>query len=143
MPKFAYTRNSKSIAIAYNYYYLNEKGKETVKRILCVYEYNFPHVSFSPGIVSITSLLLHYMQEHEVFSILCILSSSKEHLIETKANWETSCLVFKKLMKTYSKSSYDTIVKYASEPIEKIVNDWYFWIFDSLSFNHLVSFFKE
>ncbi len=99
-------------------------------------------MSFSPGIVSITSLLLHYMQEHEAFSILCILSSSKEHLIETKANWETSCLVFKKLMKAYTRSSYDTIIKYSSEPIEKIVNDWYFWIFDSLPFSYIVGVFR-
>lgn len=121
-----------------NYYYLNSKGKEAIKRILCVFEYNFPHVTFSPGLVSISSLLLHYMQEHEVFSALCLLSSTKDHFIETKSNWETTCSVFAKLLKTYSRSSYENISKYATEPLDVIFNDWYFWIFDSLSFKYLV-----
>ena len=102
------------------------------------------------------------MQEHEVFSALCLLSSTKDHFIETKSNWETTCSVFAKLLKTYSvnlkttkllkyyninevdvfqRSSYENISKYATEPLDVIFNDWYFWIFNSLSFKYLVSVF--
>jgi len=147
-----------------NYYYLNNKGKDAIKRILCVFEYLFPQVTYSPGLVSLSSLLLHYMQEHEVFSALCYLSSTKEHLIETKTNWDVTCSVFMKLIKIYcvskhypptpppnpmsyiinfsfiyfKKSSYDIISKYATDPLDKIFNEWFWWIFDSLSFNYLI-----
>ena len=84
-----------------NYYYLNENGKQAIKRILCVYEYNHPHVTFSPALVSISSILLHYMQEHEVFAALCFMSSTKDHLIESKSSWDTSCSVFIRLLKNY------------------------------------------
>lgn len=84
-----------------NYYFLNSKGKQAIKRILCVYEYHFPQVTFNPGLLSISSLLLHYMQEHEVFASLCYMSSTKEHLIESKNCWDTTCSVFTKLLKNY------------------------------------------
>lgn len=84
-----------------NYYFLNSEGKEAIKRILCVFEYLFPHVTYSPGLVSLSSILLHYMKEHEVFSALCYLSSTKDHLIETKINWDMACSVFIKLIKIY------------------------------------------
>jgi hypothetical protein len=122
-----------------NYYYLNAGGKQIVKRILCMYEYHYPHVTYSPGLVSITSLLLHYMAEHEVFAALCLMSSSKEHLIESKSAWELNCSVFIRLLKNYCKSAYDTIGKYATDPPEAIFNEWYWWIFDCLSFEYLVS----
>lgn len=84
-----------------NYYFLNMKGREAVKRILCVYEYHYPQVTYNPLLVSIASILLHYMQEHEVFSALCVMSSSKDHFLESKSSWETSTAVFIKLLKTY------------------------------------------
>ncbi len=88
-----------------NYYYLNAKGKQAIKRILCVYEYHYPQVTYNPGLISISSLLLHYMQEHEVFSALCFMSSTKEHLIDSKASWDTACLVFTRLLKVYCVSN--------------------------------------
>lgn len=84
-----------------NFYYLNENGKQAIKRILCVYEYHYPHVTFSPALVSISSVLLHYMQEHEVFAALCFMSSTKDHLIESKSSWDISCSVFVRLLKNY------------------------------------------
>ncbi len=88
-----------------NYYYLNENGRQAIKRILCVYEYNYPHVTFSPALVSISSILLHYMQEHEVFAALCFMSSTKDHLIESKTSWDISCSVFIRLLKNYCVST--------------------------------------
>jgi hypothetical protein len=84
-----------------NYYYLNTDGQQAIKRILCVYEYNYPHVTFNPALVSISSLLLHYMQEHEVFAALCAISSTKKHLTESRLSWETNCSVFIRLLKSY------------------------------------------
>ena len=84
-----------------NYYFLNMKGREAVKRVLCVYEYHYPQVTYNPLLVSVASILLHYMQEHEVFAALCVMSSSKDHFLESKSSWETSTAVFIKLLKTY------------------------------------------
>jgi hypothetical protein len=84
-----------------NFYYLNNAGQQAIKRILCVYEYNYPHVTFNPALVSISSLLLHYMQEHEVFAALCMISSTKKHLTESRLSWETNCSVFIRLLKSY------------------------------------------
>ena len=94
------THHSSSVSHM-NYYYLNAKGKQAIKRILCVYEYHYPQVTYNPGLVSVSSLLLHYMQEHEVFAALCFMSSTKEHLIESKASWDTACSVFTRLLKSY------------------------------------------
>ena len=85
----------------HNYYFLNEQGKDAINRILCVFEYKYPDITFCPGIVSIASLLLHYMREHEVARILCILYSTKDHLMLTRINWNSSCSVFKKLMQKH------------------------------------------
>lgn len=121
-----------------NYYYLNSEGKQAIKRILCVYEYHNPQVTFSPGLVSISSILLHFMKEHEVFGALCLMSSTKEHLIESKSSWDATCSVFSRLLKSYSKTSYEIISKYATDSLDSIFNEWYWWIFDCLSFEYLV-----
>ena len=121
-----------------NYHFLNTKGKQAIKRILCVYEYHYPQVTYNPGLISISSLLLHYMQEHEVFAALCFMSSTKEHLIDSKASWDTACSVFTRLLKSYCKSSYEIISKYATDSLENIFNEWYWWIFDCLSFEYQV-----
>jgi hypothetical protein len=84
-----------------NYYFLNEKGREAVKRILCVYEYEHPQITFNPGILSVASILLHYMAEFEVFEALCYLTSTKNHFIESKSAWHTTNLVFTNLVKKY------------------------------------------
>jgi hypothetical protein len=86
----------------FNYYYLNESGKDAVKRILCVYAYRYPDITYSPGLVSICSLLLHYLQEHEVYAAISHLFASKDFLVATRSSWETNCLVFVKLLKYYS-----------------------------------------
>jgi hypothetical protein len=84
-----------------NFYYLNSKGKFKVKRILFIYSYNYPDVTFSPAIISISSLFLHYMQEHEAYQAICILFNKKDYLVETQISWKANCLVFNKLMKTF------------------------------------------
>ena len=84
-----------------NFYYLNSTGKFRVKRLLSVYAYNYPDLTFSPMIISISSLLLHYMQEHEVYASICYLFSKKDHLVETKLSWDANCLVFNKLLKLH------------------------------------------
>ena len=84
-----------------NYYNLNHEGRQAVKRILCVFEYQYPQVTYSPGIVSIASLLAHYMQEQEVYRALCFMSSTKEHLIECKSSWDITSSVFVRLLKNY------------------------------------------
>ena len=99
MPKFVNREQSHC-----NYYFLNSPGKNAVKRILCVYAHHFPDITYSPNIVSICSLLLHYMQEHEVYAALCYMFSAKDYLVETRASWETNSLVFTKLLKSYSVS---------------------------------------
>lgn len=104
LPEFVYTSETSSDGSNsnhLNYYFLNVNGRQAIKRILCVYEYHYPHVTYNPGLLSICSLLLHYMQEHEVFSALCFMSSSKEHFIESKAAWDTACSVFIRLAKSY------------------------------------------
>jgi hypothetical protein len=121
-----------------NYYYLNSEGKQAIKRILCVYEYHNPQVTFCPGLVSISSILLHFMKEHEVFGALCLMSSTKEHLIESKSSWDATCSVFSRLLKNYSKTSYEIITKYATDPLDTIFSEWYWWIFDCLSFEYIV-----
>ena len=84
-----------------NFYYLNSTGRFKVKRILCVYGYHYPDVTFSPTIISVTSLLLHYMQEHEAYMAVCNLFIKRDYLVETKISSEASCLVFNKLLKIF------------------------------------------
>lgn len=153
LPEFVYSNNPNTTALSIesmgstssssnpnhlNYYNLNHEGRQAIKRILCVFEYQYPQVTYSPGIVSITSLLAHYMEEHEVYQALVHMSSTKEHLIESKSSWDVTSSVFIRLLKNYCKSSYDILTKYATDPVEVILSDWYWWIFDCLSFDYLV-----
>lgn len=123
----------------HNYYFLNEQGKDAINRILCVFEYKYPDITFCPGIVSIASLLLHYMREHEVARILCILYSTKDHLMLTRINWNSSCSVFKKLMQKHFKNDMDSLTRHAEvNEVHTVFHEWYFWIFDSLPFDYLI-----
>lgn len=135
LPKFVQS----NINQIHNYYFLNDQGQEAIKRILSVFEYKYPEITFCPGIVSIASLLLHYMQEYEVLKILSILYATKDHLMLTRINWNNSCLVFKKLMQKYFKSDLDNITRYIeANDIHLVFQDWFFWIFDSLPFDYLI-----
>lgn len=103
LPKFVnYNEDYKHV----NYYYLNNNGKLAVKRILCVYAHRYPDVTYCPAIISICSLLLHYMQEYQVYTSICCMFAKKDYLIETKSSWETNCLVFNKLFKAYCVSLF-------------------------------------
>ena len=84
-----------------NFYFLNSTGKFKVKRLLFIYAYNYPDVTFSPAIISISSLFLHYMEEHEVYQVICSLFNRKDYLVETQMSWKANCLVFNKLMKIF------------------------------------------
>lgn len=94
MPKFARSADQKL-----NYYYLNIVGRRRVKQILCALEYHYPEITFCPIMLSICSLLLHYMTEEETFHLLTVLYKSNDHLLLTKKSWKSSSLILKKLLK--------------------------------------------
>ena len=89
-----------------NFYFLNSTGRFRVKRLLCVYAYHYPDVTYSPTIISVTSLLLHYMHEHEVYMAICNLLRKKDHLVETKMSWDANGLVFSRLLKIHCVSIF-------------------------------------
>lgn len=88
----------------FNYYYLNQLGKEAVTRIICVYAYRYPDITYSPSLVSICSLLLHYMNEYEVYVAIGNLFAMKDYLVETRSSWDINKMVFIRLLRSFSVS---------------------------------------
>lgn len=54
LPSFVENKNLYS-------YHLNSTGKIITDRIVCVLGDNCPHITYSPAIYVLTSLLLHFM----------------------------------------------------------------------------------
>ena len=78
------------------YYYLNEDGKLAVGRILNILASAHPDITFSPLLVPLASLFLHYMTEPECYCCLQLVVESKNKITETDIHWTTTNHVFRR-----------------------------------------------
>jgi hypothetical protein len=127
------------------YYFLNDNGKKAVLRVLCTLAAVHPDITFSPLLLPLASLFLHYMNENECFACLLAVIESDNKITQTEINWQTTGHVFRSLAKKYCKSSYDYIVHAIYKCTNnvdksfKVIDDYVWWIFKYLPFNYMLN----
>lgn len=120
------------------HYYLNEEGQQCAKRIVCILGYMCPDITYSPSILALTSLFLHYMPEDEAYNCIYGLVHSKAgHISQTKMSYEAGCLVLRDLAKKYAKPAY-TYLTHCCAQNENIFEQWMWWLLRDLPFTYLV-----
>ena len=135
------------------YYYLNEDGKTTVSRVLNVLATVHPDITFSPLLVPLASLFLHYMSEAECYACLLAVVEAKNKLTETDIHWTTVNQVFRRLAQKYAHMAYDFLLDNlyhgtagggadATNVCFEVIDHWQWWIFEHLPFNYVLNIGK-
>jgi hypothetical protein len=116
-------------------YNLNRKGQHARTRILSVFAYYHPDVSWAPLLAPITALFLHYMTEIDAYECLLIITSNNYKLItQTEIQYQSLILSFRSLLRRHCYSTYELILKSQ----QNIFDQWIWFIFKYLPFNYLI-----
>ncbi|CAF0775621.1 unnamed protein product [Rotaria sp. Silwood1] len=120
------------------FYHLTEsRGCLLLQHILFTFALHHPDLTYCPALEPLSSLLLHYFNEHEVLYLINRLLIKHWLCGETRLQWEANCNVFKKLLKIYYKSTADVIeLRYTNTKV--FYQEWFWWIFRYLPFAYLV-----
>jgi hypothetical protein len=127
------------------YYYLNDTGKLAVKRVLCILQSVHPEITYSPLLLPLVSLFLHYMSESESYAAILAVVESGNKITETDIHWNTTCQVYRCLAKKYSSTSYKYVLQGTYKSVNcwnksaQVIDDWYWWIFEYLPFNYILN----
>ncbi|KAK7090595.1 GTPase-activating protein skywalker-like [Littorina saxatilis] len=121
-------------------YYLTAKGKNTAHKILAVIGQLSPHITYCPGLLPLTDLFLHYMDEAECFSCVFTLlqSNSPVYLMQSRIAFEASKRVLRDLTKKYAKSAYVSLVRSCTN-VDVVFDNWMGWIYSDLPFHYVVA----
>lgn len=127
------------------FYYLNEEGKSTVKRILNVLATAHPDITYAPLLLPLVSLFLHYMNEAECYACLLAVVESNNKITQTEIHWATTNHVFRRIAQRYTHSAYE----YVLEALYKVnrdpkacfetIDNWIWWIFEYLPFGYILN----
>ena len=124
-----------------NSYYLTEQGKISVARILRCFAYNSPEVQYCPVLYPIAAVIRHYLSESDTYNLITNLTSSKnpKYFTQTKRHfeisWRTALYLSRKMLEKHIKFLE---VESSYEEMEGLFRQWIWWIFDWLSFPHVV-----
>lgn len=127
------------------FYYLNEEGKSTVKRILNVLATVHPDITYAPLLLPLVSLFLHYMNEAECYACLLAVVESKNKITQTDIHWATTNHVFRRIAQKYTHSAYEYVLealyKTSRDPKScfETLDNWIWWIFEYLPFGYILN----
>ena len=124
-----------------NHYFLTQKGKISVARLLRCYAYNTPEVQYCPMLFPITSILRHYLSENETYNFISNLTSSKQpkYFLQNRKQVEIAWkVVFYLCEKMLDKHVKFLNAESSYEEVEGLFQQWLWWIFDWLPFPHVV-----
>jgi len=116
-------------------YNLNRKGQHARTRILSVFAYYHPDITWAPLLAPITALFLHYMTEIDAYSSLLILTSTNYKIItQTEIQYQSLTFAFRSLLRRYDRSTYEILCKYQ----QNIFDQWLWIIFEYLPLKYLI-----
>ena len=119
------------------YYHLNRAGQHAVIRILSVFAYYHPDITWAPLLAPITALFLHYMTEVDAYESLLILASNDYKIItQTEIQFQSLTLAFRSLLRRHCRSTYEVLAKQTQQ--NSIFDEWFWLIFEHLPFTYLV-----
>ena len=118
-------------------YHLNGRGQHAVTRILGVFAYYHPDITWAPLLAPLTALFLHYMTEIDAYESLLILTSSDCKIItQTEIQYQSLTLAFRKLLRVHCRSTYEILAKQSTQSC--IFDEWLWLIFEHLPFTYLI-----
>ncbi|CAF4323513.1 unnamed protein product [Rotaria sp. Silwood2] len=116
------------------HYNLNRRGQHAITRILSVFAYYHPDITWAPLLAPMTALFLHYMTEIDAYESLLILTSSDYKIMtETEIQYQSLSLAFRTLLRRHCRSVYEVVSK---QPC--LFDEWLWIIFEHLPFTYLV-----
>ncbi|CAF4030030.1 unnamed protein product, partial [Adineta steineri] len=119
------------------HYHLNRRGQHAVTRILSVFAYYHPDITWAPLLGPITAIFLHYMTEIDAYESLLILTSSDYKIItQTELQFQSLILAFRKLLRRHCRLTYEILAKQSLDL--SIFDQWLWIIFEHLPFTYLV-----
>lgn len=83
------------------YHLTDTSGCLLLQRILFTFTLNHPDLTYCPALQPLSSLLLHYFNEHEVLYLINRLLMKHWLCGETRLQWEANGIVFQKLLKMF------------------------------------------
>jgi hypothetical protein len=120
------------------HYHLNRRGQHAVTRILSIFAYYHPDITWAPLLAPITALFLHYMTEIDAYESLLILTSNDYKIIsQTEMQYQSITLAFRTLLRRHCRLTYEILLKQSQQT--SIFDEWLWIIFEHLPFSYLVS----
>lgn len=116
-------------------YHLNRKGQHARTRILSIFAYYHPDITWAPLLAPMTALFLHYMSEIDAYECLLIVTShSFKFLSQTEIQFQSLIASFRALLRRHCHSTYEVIVKTCPTVFEQ----WIWILFEYLPFKYLI-----
>ncbi|CAL4124990.1 unnamed protein product [Meganyctiphanes norvegica] len=121
---------------------LSQCGAIACERIISVITYSNPTITYAPSVYTITSMLLHYMEEHDAYNCMNALVSGAQNKFVTQtklcneATWRATMMLAKK----HIRGSFSTLGKFGvtTVQLEEAFQKWSYWILEYLPLPHLV-----
>ncbi|CAF1450498.1 unnamed protein product [Rotaria sordida] len=121
------------------HYHLNRRGQHAITRILSVFAYYHPDITWAPLLAPMTALFLHYMTEIDAYESLLILTSSDYKIItQTEIQYQSLSLAFRTLLRRHCRSVYEFLNKQQQSQQLCLFDEWLWLIFEHLPFTYLV-----
>lgn len=107
-------------------YYLKAEGKNTAHKIVSVIGQLSPHITYSPGLLPLVDLFLHYMDAADCFSCVLTLlqSNNPAYLMQSRVAFEASKHVLRDLTKKYAVSAVLVVFLVVVVPGELVSLSW-------------------
>ncbi|PAV78735.1 hypothetical protein WR25_07425 [Diploscapter pachys] len=120
---------------------LNERGALNLMSLLTVIERMRPEVTSAPILYPLCALMLHFLDEADVFACIQYLLSSKGFIMTSPIQWTAAPYTICALIKKHKANAYNLLKRRLNTDddnlIMKTMTDWLSWIFGGLPFMHV------
>uniref|UniRef100_A0A7I4YZA0 TLDc domain-containing protein n=1 Tax=Haemonchus contortus TaxID=6289 RepID=A0A7I4YZA0_HAECO len=128
--------------VVVNNFDLNEQGAVRLLRLLTVIEHLRPEISSAPMLYPLCALMLHYLEDEDVFACVQHLLVSKGYLMTSPVQWAASSHTILALVKKHKPHAYAMLKRQTGtlddSILVKVLRDWLSWIFNGLPLNYVV-----
>ncbi|MCL4134597.1 UNVERIFIED_CONTAM: hypothetical protein GTU68_037307 [Idotea baltica] len=120
---------------------LTTEGIKACERVISVIAYNYPAITYAPLIYPLTAMLMHYMEEPDVYNCMTtLLSKSSTFISQTKVLHESLWRTVEILAKKHERGPYSMLHGFGLSPeqINEGFQNWTWWMFSHLPNAHLI-----
>ncbi|CAI4225708.1 unnamed protein product [Auanema sp. JU1783] len=128
--------------VVINNFDLNEQGSIRLLRLLKIIESMRPEISSAPILYPICAIMLHYLEDADVFACIHQLLAHKGYLMTSPVEWVASAHTILALIKKHKPQSYVLLKRRCGTSDDSVLvqtmRDWLSWIFQGLPLSHVV-----